>query len=235
MPTVRRSPTAWQPASGRAVRWRRRWCSQDANADGTAVNFRDGHRLAGRRHHHPVRGQDAGRRADWELDAQQATSMIAFGAANSVNTNVGGEHPNVNQQRGANDALIDGPAGAGSHGQHGGPVQRPRHHRAAQRPQTATSTLDGGADPRREGVALGDLLIRQVVRRRVRRTAPQAARATDSERAARTALRMARETTSAAIVPRPLRSPACRPCRWPARTGCRRRWPSAGLMARDRP
>ena len=33
---------------------------------------------------------------DWGLNAQQATSMVAFGAANSVTTNVGGEHPNVN-------------------------------------------------------------------------------------------------------------------------------------------
>jgi gamma-glutamyltranspeptidase/glutathione hydrolase len=40
---------------------------------------------------------------DWGLDAQQATSMIAFGAANSPNTNVGGEHPNVNLANGGND------------------------------------------------------------------------------------------------------------------------------------
>jgi gamma-glutamyltranspeptidase/glutathione hydrolase len=33
---------------------------------------------------------------DWGMDAQQATSMVDFGAANSATTNVGGEHPNVN-------------------------------------------------------------------------------------------------------------------------------------------
>jgi gamma-glutamyltranspeptidase/glutathione hydrolase len=33
---------------------------------------------------------------DWGMDAQQATSMVDFGAANSPTTNVGREHPNVN-------------------------------------------------------------------------------------------------------------------------------------------
>ena len=46
---------------------------------------------------------------DWGLDAQQATSMIDFGAANSTTTNVGTEHPNVNAaNNGANDPLIIG-------------------------------------------------------------------------------------------------------------------------------
>ena len=32
---------------------------------------------------------------DWKLDAQQATSMVNFGAANSSTTGVGGEHPSI--------------------------------------------------------------------------------------------------------------------------------------------
>ncbi|MBC7717883.1 MAG: gamma-glutamyltransferase family protein, partial [Pseudorhodobacter sp.] len=32
---------------------------------------------------------------DWGMDAQQATSMINFGASNSATTGIGGEHPNV--------------------------------------------------------------------------------------------------------------------------------------------
>lgn len=46
---------------------------------------------------------------DWGLDAQQATSMVDFGAANSPTTNVGGEHPNINTANGGNDdPLVSG-------------------------------------------------------------------------------------------------------------------------------
>ena len=46
---------------------------------------------------------------DWGLDAQQATSMVAFGAANTATTNVGSEHPNVDISNGGNnDTLITG-------------------------------------------------------------------------------------------------------------------------------
>ena len=46
---------------------------------------------------------------DWGLDAQQATSLVDFGAANSATTNVGGEHPNINAtNNGANDPLVTG-------------------------------------------------------------------------------------------------------------------------------
>jgi gamma-glutamyltranspeptidase / glutathione hydrolase len=94
---------------------------------------------------------------DWGLDAQQATSMIAFGAANSVNTNVGGEHPNVNLANGGNDdALITGLRALGH-----------TVNTAAQSSGIGTIVrrsnpqgdfyLEGGADPRREGVVLGDL------------------------------------------------------------------------------
>jgi gamma-glutamyltranspeptidase / glutathione hydrolase len=95
--------------------------------------------------------------ADWGLDAQQATSMVAFGAANSVNTNVGGEHPNVDiTNSGNNDALITGLRALGH-----------TVNTAAQSSGIGTIVrrsnpqgyyyLEGGADPRREGVVLGDL------------------------------------------------------------------------------
>jgi len=94
---------------------------------------------------------------DWGLDAQQATSMISMGASNSVNTNVGGEHPNVNLGNGgANDPLITGLRALGH-----------TVNTAAQSSGIGTIVkrsnpqgdfyLEGGADPRREGVVLGDL------------------------------------------------------------------------------
>jgi gamma-glutamyltranspeptidase / glutathione hydrolase len=94
---------------------------------------------------------------DWGMDAQQATSMVAFGASNSVNTNVGGEHPNVNLANGGNDdALIAGLRALGH-----------TVNTAAQSSGIGTIVrrsnpqgdfyLEGGADPRREGVVLGDL------------------------------------------------------------------------------
>lgn len=94
---------------------------------------------------------------DWGMDAQQATSMIAFGASNSPNTNVGGEHPNVDlSNNGANDALITGLRALGH-----------TVNTAAQSSGISTIVrrsntrgdfyLEGGADPRREGVVLGDL------------------------------------------------------------------------------
>ncbi len=95
--------------------------------------------------------------ADWELNAQQATSLVAFGAANSATTNVGGEHPNVDISSGsANDALVTGLRALGH-----------TVSTAAQSSGLGTIVrrsnpqgyyyLEGGADPRREGVVLGDL------------------------------------------------------------------------------
>ena len=94
---------------------------------------------------------------DWGLDAQQATSMIDFGAANSPTTNVGGEHPNVDLSGGgASDALITGlralghTVGTGAQSSGIGTIVRRSN------PQ-GYYYLEGGADPRREGVVLGDL------------------------------------------------------------------------------
>ncbi len=94
---------------------------------------------------------------DWGLDAQQATSMIDFGAANSPTTNVGSEHPNVSLANGGNDdALISGLRALG-------------HTVGTAAQSSGISTIvrrsnpqgyyyyEGGADPRREGVVLGDL------------------------------------------------------------------------------
>ena len=94
---------------------------------------------------------------DWGMDAQQATSMVAFGASNSATTNVGSEHPNVDiSNNGAGDALITGLRALG-------------HTVGLAAQSSGLSTiivkthpsgyryLQGGADPRREGVVLGDV------------------------------------------------------------------------------
>ena len=94
---------------------------------------------------------------DWGMDAQQATSMIAFGASNNPNTNVGGEHPNVNlANNGANDALITGLRALGHTVNTA--AQSSGIGTIVRRSNTAGFFYyEGGADPRREGVVLGDL------------------------------------------------------------------------------
>ena len=92
---------------------------------------------------------------DWNMNAQQATSMVNFGAANSITTGVGGEHPNiVTSNNGADDPLVSGLRALG----HTVSI-------AAQSSGTGTvvktttsgvATFAGGADPRREGLVLGD-------------------------------------------------------------------------------
>lgn len=94
---------------------------------------------------------------DWGLDAQQATSMVDFGAANSPTTNVGGEHPAIDASAsGANDPLVTGLRALGhtvSVAAQSSGIGTIRRIPGAlpQRP-----LLEGGADPRREGLALGD-------------------------------------------------------------------------------
>ncbi|MEV0292359.1 gamma-glutamyltransferase family protein [Nocardia sp. NPDC050710] len=88
---------------------------------------------------------------DWGLDPQQAVSAVAFGAGNGPSTGVGGEHPAIDAtDNGDRDPL----------------VRRLRElgHQVSVAPQTSgLSALHrdgtgwiGGADPRREGVVLGD-------------------------------------------------------------------------------
>ncbi len=96
---------------------------------------------------------------DWGLDPQQAVSMIDFGAANSPTTWVGGEHPDVDaRDDGRRDALVT--------------RLRAMGHTVSIAPQSSGLTMlrrtsvdgrpawSGGADPRREGVAVGDAIAR---------------------------------------------------------------------------
>jgi gamma-glutamyltranspeptidase / glutathione hydrolase len=93
---------------------------------------------------------------DWGMNAQQATSMIAFGAANSVNTNVGGEHPNVNTaNNAASDTLVTGLRALG-HTVNTAAQSSGISTIVARKTTAGTFFLEGGADPRREGIALGD-------------------------------------------------------------------------------
>ena len=102
---------------------------------------------------------------DWKFDAQQATSMVNFGAGNSATTGVGGEHPAIDPSvptgglAGGNDPLIVGLRALG----HTVSVaaQSSGVSTVIKLPATATgrSVLAGGADPRREGLALGDAVL----------------------------------------------------------------------------
>jgi gamma-glutamyltranspeptidase/glutathione hydrolase len=86
---------------------------------------------------------------DWGLDAQQSASLIDFGAANDPVTNVGGEHPSV---AGAGDQLAAGLRALG-HTVSTAPLSSGV---ATVMRATADGTLTGGADPRRDGLVLGD-------------------------------------------------------------------------------
>jgi gamma-glutamyltranspeptidase/glutathione hydrolase len=88
---------------------------------------------------------------DWGLDPQQAVSGVAFGAANTPATNVGGEHPNIGTANdGRDDPLVQ--------------QLRALGHQVSLTPQSSgLSVLQrngsgwiGGADPRREGAVMGD-------------------------------------------------------------------------------
>ncbi|MBA3588708.1 gamma-glutamyltransferase family protein [Methylibium sp.] len=95
---------------------------------------------------------------DWGLDAQQATSLVNFGAQNSPTTIVGVEHPNVDEtDDGANDPLVTGLRSLG-------------HTVSVNQQSSGVGTvivseddgepvLTGGADPRREGIVLGDTFV----------------------------------------------------------------------------
>ena len=93
---------------------------------------------------------------DWKMDAQQATSTVNFGAANSPTTGVGGEHPLIDaSSNGNNDPLVTGLRALG----HTVSVaaQSSGVSTIIKVPKQANgTTLIGGADPRREGIALGD-------------------------------------------------------------------------------
>jgi len=86
---------------------------------------------------------------DWNLDAQQATSLVDFGASNSATTSVDG----------ANTALDTSALVAG--------LRAMGHTVSTSAQSSGISTimrvqkdgqwvLQGGVDPRREGIVLGD-------------------------------------------------------------------------------
>jgi gamma-glutamyltranspeptidase / glutathione hydrolase len=97
---------------------------------------------------------------DWGMNAQQATSMVDFGAANSTTTSVGGEHPNVNASvpagglAGGSDLLVSGLRTLG----HTVSVnsQSSGISTIVKTVRNGANVLEGGADPRREGIVLGD-------------------------------------------------------------------------------
>ena len=113
---------------------------------------------------------------DWGLDAQQATSMVDFGAGNSATTNLGGEHPNINTANGGADDGARARAGilGDAEVDDGRPFraavaqddvvgrQVAVHDPLAMRTIVRINRDDGrpawagGADPRREGLVLGD-------------------------------------------------------------------------------
>ena len=88
---------------------------------------------------------------DWGLDPQQAVSAVDFGAANSPKTNVGGEHPVIDtSDNGDHDPLVQGLRQLGH-----------QVDLADQSSGLSAIVRDqpgwvGGADPRREGLVMGD-------------------------------------------------------------------------------
>ncbi|WP_420540775.1 gamma-glutamyltransferase [Mycolicibacterium septicum] len=88
---------------------------------------------------------------DWNLDPQQAVSMIDFGAANTPVTNVGGEHPLVDTVvNGDRDQLVEGLRALGHQ------VSLAEQSSGLSALVRTPSGWIGGADPRREGLVLGD-------------------------------------------------------------------------------
>jgi gamma-glutamyltranspeptidase/glutathione hydrolase len=88
---------------------------------------------------------------DWGLDPQQAVSTVDFGAANSPKTNVGGEHPNVDtSDNGDHDPLVQGLR------QLGHQVDLADQSSGLSAIVRDDAGWVGGADPRREGLVMGD-------------------------------------------------------------------------------
>jgi gamma-glutamyltranspeptidase/glutathione hydrolase len=88
---------------------------------------------------------------DWGLNPQQAVSAVDFGAANTPKTNVGGEHPNINtSDNGDHDALVIGLRKLGHQ------VDLADQASGLSAIVRDGSGWVGGADPRREGLVMGD-------------------------------------------------------------------------------
>jgi gamma-glutamyltranspeptidase / glutathione hydrolase len=82
---------------------------------------------------------------DWGLDAQQATSLVNFGATNSATTNVDGANTSLDLT-----ALIDGLKTKGH------TVNNGAQSSGVSTIMRVNRKLQGGVDPRREGIVLGD-------------------------------------------------------------------------------
>jgi gamma-glutamyltranspeptidase/glutathione hydrolase len=88
---------------------------------------------------------------DWGMDPQQAVSMVDFGAANSPKTNVGGEHPNIDTaDNGDHDPLVRGLRELGHQ------VDLADQSSGLSAIVRGAPGWTGGADPRREGLVMGD-------------------------------------------------------------------------------
>lgn len=88
---------------------------------------------------------------DWGLDPQQAVSMVDFGAANTPKTNVGGEHPIIDtSDNGDHDPLVQGLRALGHQ------VDLADQSSGLSAITRDRTGLIGGADPRREGLVMGD-------------------------------------------------------------------------------
>jgi gamma-glutamyltranspeptidase/glutathione hydrolase len=88
---------------------------------------------------------------DWGLDPQQAVSMVDFGAANTPKTNVGGEHPVIDtSENGDHDPLVVGLRKLGHQ------VDLADQSSGLSAIIRTEAGLTGGADPRREGLVMGD-------------------------------------------------------------------------------
>jgi gamma-glutamyltranspeptidase/glutathione hydrolase len=88
---------------------------------------------------------------DWGLNPQQAVSLVDFGAANSPQTNVGGEDPEINtSDNGDHDPLVQGLRAQGHQ------VNLGDQYSGLSAITRSTSQWTGGADPRGEGAVMGD-------------------------------------------------------------------------------
>ncbi len=88
---------------------------------------------------------------DWGMDPQQAVGMVDFGAANSPKTNVGGEHPNIDAtDNGDHDPLVQGLRALGHQ------VDVADQSSGLSAIVRGSPGWTGGADPRREGLVMGD-------------------------------------------------------------------------------
>ena len=95
---------------------------------------------------------------DWGLDAQQSSNLVDFGASNSPTTTIGGEHPNVNiANNGNSDPLITGLRALGH--TISTAAQSSGVNSIVRVQVNGTAALQGGTDPRREGIVLGDAFL----------------------------------------------------------------------------